>query len=165
MAQHAKLLCAMDISITPSCVAGNFGGFCKIAFAVVDVSATVHQVLTVMALLTLANLALGFVYITLGSTVPSKVIAMRRTGSGRSVTVTLDQPPETGIRCSFTALKVYAVSTCSNSGTRETKAIISKSLMRLVKAGKPWDLQMSHTIPWVLCNLLKLGLYITTEEI
>lgn len=59
------------------------------------------QALGIVMLFMLANLGLGFLRTVFVAESPPKIIALRRTDSGRNVAVAVDQPPEEGIRQDF----------------------------------------------------------------
>ncbi len=76
----------------------GIGKICTTAFSILDLGATLRQALTLAGLFLLANLSLGFLNSLLAPEPPAKLIALRRTESGRNVAVAVDQPPEAGIR-------------------------------------------------------------------
>ena len=80
--------------------AGRVGlaSICTTAFSILDLTASLRQAITLAGLFLLANLSLGFVRSFLSPQPSAKLIALRRTDSGRSVAVAVDQPPEEGIR-------------------------------------------------------------------
>lgn len=82
--------------------AGRYQGWCRLAVAALPPPATAQQALAVVALVWAANLALGLLHSILAEQPGPKIIAMRRTTSGRNIAVAVDQPPESGIRSIWT---------------------------------------------------------------
>ena len=78
--------------------AGRYRGPCRSVLALVDPPATYQQALTLAVLIWTANLLLGYINSVLVAQASPKVIALRRTTSGRNIAVAVDQPPEEGIR-------------------------------------------------------------------
>lgn len=76
----------------------GLGALCNSAFSILDLTASSRQLITLAGLFLIANLSLGFLHSVLTPEPAAKLIALRRTESGRNVAVAVDQPPEEGIR-------------------------------------------------------------------